>query len=1515
MADDDSKIKPVGGRFNFKKTPDLVRPGAKIDPTLPDPLLSTPNFPDDPVYRGDQFENEDTIHTPSINDLDEDAVRRIFGKAGQPPNYPRGWNSNRLPDPIPVIPEIPSQIARNAQANIDAMQNLLSAREEISDEDLEKLGKYRIVNTDPSPLSPEHLWFRPLTDNIAAEQAVARAIQAVPGISPTGDIDWFPDESLQTKNPDAYNLVLKKVTAREAEISAVATQAIAQRNIKESLYPKIRDRLASAVLKVDPNFDSDLIDNLAGKVAGQLSYNVSLEYTKALAEFPDNADIAARQLAKAVDGIEKRIPSYAKTLKEIIVERFGEEDFANFWQGKVAWNHYYKALEDSVNTSLVKKNGGSALLVPRTEQIVASFSDSGRLFLEKRQVYLFSENRGAERGFYGDFSGTTYVLIPNDETGYKEIAHQASVEANKEFNKEFGQTAQAKQIQGIVEALWEGNYERLVKALVSPFPNHEKEDWEKTLDQLTTTNGFTKEQKKQFKKFLTNNLLTKTGLWVRPKKWDSVVGRFGESKNAVFRPWNYAADRASRGRGVFGVFRSGVYGGVAGFAIGGPAGASVGSLIGTFFGSVAEVGIGMVADNNTERWKKAAAALKGSSGEFSFSQQFQMLTSEQFPLVFNRKKLGKKKEERNDYSSSLGLVGIIGVTVVKAAATAVARRALQIPLNQTLSDWWQAKESLSRVGGLMQNVRFGGYLASSGLKSLPVGAIGAGYGYLVSGGNPLVTLAYGGGSWFGSFSNRLLETSGSFTEMGWKIGKAHTVAMAGLKFGDPGFQRFGSLARFANWTANNSMIGINAKEGLGKFIFENEGRINALHFSYKGFLLGDVLGRLAGLPEGSLQLWGMRLGGYLTESGLHYGKGFLTAGIGRIKKWFVALKLLGRMEHLLKMPPGSLSGKLGSLKRFGIGGLMGIGLGQLIGILTGLDPNTAMWLSLATGAGGATFSWKVFPILQRFFLRLFPELGKSGIFGRIFDKLFGGIYRFFAVKELPASMEATSEAARRIPIEGLNPGNLLQLLGGALNTFWGWFTAQGILVALKNLPSAFSSFLTRSPFWDLAKLEGGMPFRTSLGLGLRAAGSSLFQAIKFSWQYARVTAGLIGTSISLFVSGVASCTAAAVSAAMAGLLGTVVAVLLLIVFTAIVVGAAIMMVTTLDNQWNPPVAKDVVASKTLTISGDNIRGVVTLKNTSTTKTYNIVTVKDSFKYILNTDSCSESPEDVKKPAHGSFYYTVKQCGVGGGGDVVCDGCEDLSGFPAGTSGNSLCADDKKLDPGESISWNFELRGFKGSSGNNPGSKGTYMNSIEAAVSEIVGAVGGQQQMAKKTATVDIGGNNACLAKYQAPCGWPVSNANRIITQECKRGNHANDVIDIGTAGGSLDNEPVLTPISGTLTRRVITTKNNGPSYAYGVWAEVRNEYYIVRFAHLKPTAADEVVANTCTSGVCDFPGKPVGEPVFVGQGSEIGRADNTGYSTGPHLHYEIIKIGTYEYLCPNNYRGGSLLDSTAYVCL
>lgn len=111
--------------------------------------------------------------------------------------------------------------------------------------------------------------------------------------------------------------------------------------------------------------------------------------------------------------------------------------------------------------------------------------------------------------------------------------------------------------------------------------------------------------------------------------------------------------------------------------------------------------------------------------------------------------------------------------------------------------------------------------------------------------------------------------------------------------------------------------------------------------------------------------------------------------------------------------------------------------------------------------------------------------------------------------------------------------------------------------------------------------------------------------------------------------------------------------------------------------------------------------------------------------------------------------------------------------------------------------------------------------------------------------------------------WPVAGGGRITSRFGYRGRGFHRGVDIGNPPGS----PVLAADSGVVTQ-------SGWSGAYGILVAIdHGNGYVTKYAHNSATLVS------------------VGQRVQKGQ--QIARLGSTGNSTGPHLHFEVIRRGQH----------------------
>lgn len=142
-------------------------------------------------------------------------------------------------------------------------------------------------------------------------------------------------------------------------------------------------------------------------------------------------------------------------------------------------------------------------------------------------------------------------------------------------------------------------------------------------------------------------------------------------------------------------------------------------------------------------------------------------------------------------------------------------------------------------------------------------------------------------------------------------------------------------------------------------------------------------------------------------------------------------------------------------------------------------------------------------------------------------------------------------------------------------------------------------------------------------------------------------------------------------------------------------------------------------------------------------------------------------------------------------------------------------------------------------------------------------------------------------------------------------------IDVGVAAyagprdpatGTAKGPPVISTMDGQ-ARRCVLTLNNDRTKGYGIYVVVDGStvgsQYSTLYAHLYPEAGDVAppacVPNSSCGGGC------LVSTFDVSRGDFVGYTDNTGNSTGPHLHYEVRFNGVP--ICP-----ATLMDYTNPSC-
>ena len=157
---------------------------------------------------------------------------------------------------------------------------------------------------------------------------------------------------------------------------------------------------------------------------------------------------------------------------------------------------------------------------------------------------------------------------------------------------------------------------------------------------------------------------------------------------------------------------------------------------------------------------------------------------------------------------------------------------------------------------------------------------------------------------------------------------------------------------------------------------------------------------------------------------------------------------------------------------------------------------------------------------------------------------------------------------------------------------------------------------------------------------------------------------------------------------------------------------------------------------------------------------------------------------------------------------------------------------------------------------------------------------------------------------EAPCGYPVRGA---FSQGCQS-SHAPDIaMDLAVGTG----REVHATHAGSAQR--CTMSSGGSLYGYGYHVKISGGSYSTLYAHM---LSDISPGSPAYPGI----GQPCSASFTVNKNDIIGYVDNTGSSTGPHLHYEIKKDGAL--VCPHPvgesryfYESDkSFLDGTASDC-
>ncbi|MCL4387341.1 M23 family metallopeptidase, partial [Patescibacteria group bacterium] len=134
------------------------------------------------------------------------------------------------------------------------------------------------------------------------------------------------------------------------------------------------------------------------------------------------------------------------------------------------------------------------------------------------------------------------------------------------------------------------------------------------------------------------------------------------------------------------------------------------------------------------------------------------------------------------------------------------------------------------------------------------------------------------------------------------------------------------------------------------------------------------------------------------------------------------------------------------------------------------------------------------------------------------------------------------------------------------------------------------------------------------------------------------------------------------------------------------------------------------------------------------------------------------------------------------------------------------------------------------------------------------------------------GNN--ILNPDIPTGWPLkAPVERCSVTQVPGGGFSHgslNAVDLSLANGT----PIYSTLNGKITTKHVYLYNCYQSgcrgEGYGTYVVVTNGNAWAKFAHLIPDSISHLQ-----------------EGQIVQRGDLIGKSDNTGYSSGPHLHYEI----------------------------
>lgn len=132
----------------------------------------------------------------------------------------------------------------------------------------------------------------------------------------------------------------------------------------------------------------------------------------------------------------------------------------------------------------------------------------------------------------------------------------------------------------------------------------------------------------------------------------------------------------------------------------------------------------------------------------------------------------------------------------------------------------------------------------------------------------------------------------------------------------------------------------------------------------------------------------------------------------------------------------------------------------------------------------------------------------------------------------------------------------------------------------------------------------------------------------------------------------------------------------------------------------------------------------------------------------------------------------------------------------------------------------------------------------------------------------ITGEVICVGECPQGLGcWPTTGQVTQIPFSNSYSHSALDAFDIGASIGT----PIFAPFSGTICKQSFDHEGFGEHLILD--STIEGESFKFRFAHIKEY-----------SGVV----KTAGDCVSVSEGQVIGQVGNNGFSTGPHLHYELV---------------------------